>query len=530
MTEEMKDEKKIIGSADPVSIAGTKKILDQLINCICKIKIKEAFGTGFFCLVPFGNNEILKVLMTNYHVINEKYLKENKNINLLINDNNEAIKIDLGIERKRYLNKDCDVTLIEIREEDKINNFLELDENLFKDNLEIIYEDKSIYILQYPNGKNACVSYGLLNSIDKNDISHKCSTDNGSSGSPILNLENNKVIGIHKKGSTCFNFNLGTLLKFPINDFNEKYINKSSNKIIDETNKKSEDSMHQENNKSKNKKLENIFIGEFNIKPEDINKDIQIINSFENVKRINKWKNEKDDMKYENEKEIKENTQIKINGKFIKFSYCYKFEKEGYYIIEYSFKNNLRRTNHMFYNCNKLTNLDFSNFNTKFVTNMNSMFSYCYSLTILDLSNFDTQNVTDMNSMFSFCNSLRKLNLSNFNTKNIENMSWMFYGCKSLKNLDLTNFNTSNVSNMNSMFSFCNSITDLNLSKFNTEKVSDMNSMFSCCKSLINLNLTNFNTENVKDMNNIFSFCNSLKKKNLIAKDEKILKQLNIKN
>ena len=79
-----------------------------------------------------------------------------------------------------------------------------------------------------------------------------CSTDNGSSGSPILNLENNKVIGIHKQGSNNFNYNKGTLLKYPLNDIIKKY------------------------NKNENKN--NVIIGEININKNDINKDIQIIN------------------------------------------------------------------------------------------------------------------------------------------------------------------------------------------------------------------------------------------------------------
>ena len=46
---------------------------------------------------------------------------------------------------------------------------------------------------------------------------HNCTTENGSFGSPILNLQTNKVIGIHNKSST--NYNIGTLLKLPIKDF-----------------------------------------------------------------------------------------------------------------------------------------------------------------------------------------------------------------------------------------------------------------------------------------------------------------------
>ena len=34
-------------SIEPVNIESTTRILDQMMNCICKIKIKGRFGTGF---------------------------------------------------------------------------------------------------------------------------------------------------------------------------------------------------------------------------------------------------------------------------------------------------------------------------------------------------------------------------------------------------------------------------------------------------------------------------------------------------
>jgi len=111
-----------------------------------------------------------------------------------------------------------------------------------------------------------------------------------------------------------------------------------------------------------------------------IDEDIQIINSFENNKRIFEIEDKEDDYKYENEKEIKENIEIRINGKKIEFSYLYKFNKEGKYKIEYLFKNNLKNASFMFSGCKSLTNLNLSNFNTQNVTNMNAMFYNCKSL------------------------------------------------------------------------------------------------------------------------------------------------------
>ena len=226
---QMKKEKKIEGLPDPVSIAGTRKILEQLINCVCKIKVKGASGTGFFCKIPLGNNEVIPCLLTNHHVIDKQYYDQNKEINLLINDDKDIKSIDTNKKRITFFNEKYDISIIQLQESDNIQNFLELDENLFIDKENVYYVNKSVYVLQYPKGKNAMVSYGLLNQFNKFDINHTCSTDDGSSGSPILSLESNKVIGIHKEGSIPFNFNKGTFLKLPLIEFNDQ--NKNNNKI-----------------------------------------------------------------------------------------------------------------------------------------------------------------------------------------------------------------------------------------------------------------------------------------------------------
>ena len=155
--------------------------------------------------------------MTNYGIINENDYKENKILNLSLYDEKETITIDLGIEWKAYFNEKYNITIIELNEKDNIKNSLELDNNLFQDNIETNYINKSIYILHYLNGKDANVSYGLIDNIYKYNINHKCSIDKCSSGSPILNLQSKKVIGIHNEGS--IKYNIGTLLKIPLNDF-----------------------------------------------------------------------------------------------------------------------------------------------------------------------------------------------------------------------------------------------------------------------------------------------------------------------
>ena len=115
-----------------------------------------------------------------------------------------------------------------------------------------------------------------------------------------------------------------------------------------------------------------------------------------------------------------------------------------------------------------------------------------------------------MNSMFYECNNLTTLNVSNFDTKNVTDMGWMFYGCNNLTTLNVSNFDTKKVTNMKSMFAFCNNLTTLNVTNFDTKNVTDMYAMFYECNNLTTLNVSNFDTKNVTDMTQMFHGCNNL--------------------
>ena len=130
-----------------------------------------------------------------------------------------------------------------------------------------------------------------------------------------------------------------------------------------------------------------------------INEPIRIINSYEEALKddsLIKGKN--------NEEQIKENCELYLNNNKLKFSYKYKFPKEGKYTIKILIKKYLNSINNLFFLCDKLISID--------------------------LSHFNTNNVTDMSYMFYSCSSLKSLNLSNFNTNNVRNMSFFFHQLK----------------------------------------------------------------------------------------------------
>ena len=230
------------GYPKEVTYEGIEMILQQMKNAICKIRISERQETGFFCKIPFPDlNNMLRVLITTNHVINENLLfQENERISIEIKAENDNKYLNLN-NRIKYTNQEFDITIIEIKDEDKINSFLELDEALIKDiimnsNKNNKFIEETIYIMQYLEGRLS-VSFGILDKIyvDKKCIfTHKCCTKGGSAGSPILNINNNKVIGLHCEGN--IKFNRGIFLNYPIKEFIK--LNFDNEFLLKEFNKK----------------------------------------------------------------------------------------------------------------------------------------------------------------------------------------------------------------------------------------------------------------------------------------------------
>ena len=90
---------------------------------------------------------------------------------------------------------------------------------------------------------------------------------------------------------------------------------------------------------------------------------------------------------------------------------------------------------HWFYECKKLKQIEGIEYlNTEEVTNMEGMFTNCQALTSLDLTNFNTTIVEAMFTMFNDCSALTTIYASDkfVITKDIWD-AVMFYGCTKLK-------------------------------------------------------------------------------------------------
>ena len=487
LEEEKEYEGLIIGAEDIELLNKTE--LKEMNKCICKIS-GNRIGTGFFCKIKY-KNDLIPVLITNYHVIDDKYLKNKNILKLYINDKSKIININENSIIYSSSKEEYDIIIIKLNK-DEINNYLEIDENIFNINSENTYKDEPIYILHYPNSGKASISYGTgIEKINEYDIKHLCNTQPGSSGGPILSRLTNKIIGIHKGYVKKKNYNIGTFLKFPLNDLNKK---------------------------------KNEIIISIKIDKNDINKEIYFLDNT-NFKDYETYiKHYHDFLKELN----KDNTELYINR--IKKEYKKYFipEKEGIYTILLKFKIPIKDCSHMFDSCKNIINIDLSNFDATNVINMSRIFFGCHSLKSLpDISKWNTINVTNMSFIFGDCSSLESLpNISNWNTTNVTNMFGMFSNCKSLESLpDISKWNTINVNNMSWMFSNCKSLKSLpDISKWNTTNVIYMSNMFSHCNSLDSLpDISNWNTTNVNNMIGMYYMfydCCSLKSLQPILKDK----------
>ena len=229
--------------------------------------------------------------------------------------------------------------------------------------------------------------------------------------------------------------------------------------------------------------------------------------------------------------------------------------------LEYLNTANVTDMSLMFFNCQKLTSLDLSNFNTAKVTNMKAMFKVCPNLKNIYASDkFTTAAVTESDNMFASCGSLSgdidwsdkavdktyaKIDGGYFRDKAYANRPWVKYAdgtltfrCGYKKTLGENEYELNSDENQPAWNTHKNNITRVvfeasfanarpttcyawfknfselmkieGIENLNTENVTSMAYMFSSCNKLAELDVTHFNTANVKNMEYMFEYCSGL--------------------
>ena len=425
-------------------------------------------------------NENTKILIK-IKEIDEKYKEIKEEINNIKNQNNRMIYNEE--ERNKIIN--------DIKKELNIKEILK----------DLLIKDKEIINILYNEFENK-----LNNNKKENNNKIEESVNK------IINEKYSNKIDI-----TTYNDDINKIK----NDINNQ-INEISNikniikeKIKNELNNKDNIIIKQINeqiNIINNKIKDNYITLKVEIKKEDIDKDIVILNQcwiyklFKNFEledieiEINgehtpiKYKHDDYDSYCTNynEKSKDSYNSMKIYSELNNnYSFYWNFSSEGIYDIKIIFNKKLCFCAGLFCECKNIIQADLSKFNCSNVLSCNRMFYYCENIKEIILGKLDFSLVIDFSYMFSYCKNLVDLDVTNFNTKNSKSFYCMFQCCKSLKKIDVSKFNSSKCETINGMFEDCNNITEIDMInwdmsnlKFEYNQLNPIDYLFLNCSNL----------------------------------------------
>ena len=176
---------------EPVTKQCTEKIIDQMNNYFYQINLTEAGPEyGIFAKIKNKNKDIPILIISRY--------LNNYEITNILNTFKDNIIQNLEFGDTIYRNKECNLTIMEIKENNNNIKFVEIDETLFNEKYEINLLKESIYIIHYNNENDISVSYTKINNINESEIIYNNKINTQYKYSLIFNLSNNKLIGFHK--------------------------------------------------------------------------------------------------------------------------------------------------------------------------------------------------------------------------------------------------------------------------------------------------------------------------------------------
>ena len=466
-----------------------EKFINGKINkSICRIKIKdESFKTGFFCTFKFPDIfNLIYLLITDSNFSEEK---ENlKEIEFTLNKSDKIYKINIedseDPENSRifYLNKDLDITIVEIKEKEILNevSFLQISDFAFQDNFDFSYPQEyllKINLMYFPkHEKNAKKSIGKILLIEEkeeeeeeeegkeeekekdkkggkekeeDDDKFNYEVEEAAPGCPILNYKN-FVLGIYNRINNEY-VNKSFLLKLKLEEILQEII---KTKNINQ--KKINNNNIIKLNDSKDS------VDEIKIKYTPEFKDSEQDDEINNINCQKEFEESFHIFKFFGEKFVEENKnkcKIIIKGKEYELKSYFGdkiyeiFETRKEMEITLKGINNITDLSHMFCGCTSLNSItNFEKLKTNNITNISGLFAYCKQLKFIpDISKWNTDKINNMSGLFSHCESLENSpDISKWNLKNVKNISGMFSFCSSLKSLpDISKWDTSNIIYMN---------------------------------------------------------------------------------
>ena len=256
-------EAKMEGHGKPISKDEIENLF-KMEQSMCRIpfkkievnKLKTGHGSGFFCEMQ-GNFPIKYALFTNNHVLNESNLEIGKQIkfkyfekSILFSPYISEKNITITKDRRTFTNEELDYTCIEIFNSDGIKNYFKIEPKIyeFKDSSKSkIFEEEDIFILQFYDDNKITFSEGNIKEINDYEIVHQASTEEGSSGSPIIKRDkynkDNYIIGLHKGAYKDEDkdkriYNLGIAFYSILDNIKKQFINEINCVYIQDKDKK----------------------------------------------------------------------------------------------------------------------------------------------------------------------------------------------------------------------------------------------------------------------------------------------------
>ena len=494
---EMMTEECIISESPMFTIEKLESIVAQMKKSVCKINNFISNCTGFFCKKKLDNDMEITLLISALHGI-----KDSKKLNLLLNNEIETKVINLDDSRIIYKDEKFDIVIIEIKPSDKINySFLEIDEECSTKKDVNNYNNTLVYILGYPYGKDCTFSLGKMNVAETDNekcIFHKCSSSTGSSGSPIILLENSKCIGIHLLGGKFKNG--GNFLISSVNDFINEYKNKYSANTNEKNNLKDKQTFNNIDNQFNNNLNDNNIKGQYN---QNINKNNNM--NYQNNENMNNQNNNNSmnnqninnniNNQYQKNRVINNNMNYKINQNLINENLNNQNNKNN--INEQNMINNNMNAqnsqninNNIMNNQNINNNMNIQNNNNMNYQNKNYMNYQNYNNNMNNLNNnnsMNNQNINNNLNNLNINNNMNNLNINNSMTnQNINNI---------MNNLNMDN-SINNLNKNNSMNNIKNYLNNNLRNKFND----NMNNQYN--KNLNNQYNNNMNNQYINNMSN----------------------------
>ena len=323
-------------------------MIEQVKKCTCVVsisnslfpQIEKIYTKGFFCKVLYKNKKH-KLLMIYTNIELNQFSEIECYFPV---DTTHSISLFLYDQKNVYLNKNKNLLIVEINNNLDVDFFYEYDLDNFNNDSDLnnVNEKGNLLYLLSTKTKNHQIfdenpmekmefTFGILNELTENEINISFNYSQDFLGSPIVNMNNNKLIGILSSS------NRGITIKYILSEY---FMNKNNNYFLNNPMLFSQmnNMMNQQqmmlfqqqqilNNNLNNKNMIKIKV---EVDKNEIKREIRFINKLEDI--------DKNDI------------DIFING--IKADYQNHLEtnKEGIYCIKLIFKKNIKNCSQMFEN------------------------------------------------------------------------------------------------------------------------------------------------------------------------------------